>query len=229
MFRLFKEWNFQESRIFNLDALLATSSTFASPLCFVDETKLTKKELSDCKLQCTAIAGQVSLFSELNKRGALITSWTEADYPQLVDLTLGWQSLEDPSVTLSSYWTSQCQSQQSGSNNFSPLQSSVVPVVSSLLSPNLNDDSNLNPIGYIVCEVAVQVGMVIRSCTKLNIIQDCWRLVYPSELYADTLTLPFGNLLTNYFPQIKSILSSFTDWSKVNINLFILFYYHILF
>jgi hypothetical protein len=80
-----------------------------------------------------------------------------------------------------------------------PSNSSSVPETSGTPRPSPST-------GVVVYEVVIKVGFIIRACESLNILEDCWRVIYPRDLLSSSLQAPFTTFLGEFFPQLRSRL-----------------------
>lgn len=86
-----------------------------------------------------------------------------------------------------------------GSEQRRPANSSSVPESSGTPRPSPST-------GVVVYEVVIKVGFIIRACESLNILEDCWRVIYPRDLLSSSLQAPFTTFLGEFFPQLRSRL-----------------------
>lgn len=84
------------------------------------------------------------------------------------------------------------------SGNSGPSQ----PYLNPLLRP---DTLKIHRSGYLAYELPALVTIVLRSCAALNIAEDLWCTLYPSELQVADTTQSFGDYLTEHFPQLLSL------------------------
>lgn len=183
-----KEWEFKENKIFNIESLVMNVN---SVFYLLDENKLSAEERSTKKIWSTC-NGFISLQSELQQRGALITSWPKFDHSHMLDFLESWIS-QDHQTSLIEFWNHGLfNSSSSRANSFAA-------------------GKEQEGSGIIAYEVVMQVGMVLRKNDKLGIREDCWRLIYPSDLLNDSQAASFGGFLMNFFPQLRSVLSKLTS------------------
>jgi hypothetical protein len=185
-----KEWECKESKIYNIESLVLHNS---SVFCLVDEARLSAEERAQKKIKSQS-AGFVSLHAELQQRGALVTSWPKSDHSHMLDFLESWLA-QNPSLSMVDYWH--------GSHVDSPG-----------VSPNGSSSSGNNVMscrGTIAYEVVLQVGIVVRKNEALGISEDCWRLIYPQDLEAETLTVTLGAFLASFFPQLRSVFAKLSS------------------
>lgn len=211
------EWEMKESRIFDIESLLKTTDCVVS---LVDESKFSRDEVQDLLLVSRS-NGLVNLQSELQTRRALIASWPKAEHPNLLDFINEWRRDVNSEVSLIKFWESSAHSGRSsakvpssdrawaglnslaersvGGEQRRPANSSSVPESSGSPRPSLST-------GVVVYEVVIKVGFIIRACESLNILEDCWRVIYPRDLLSSSLQAPFTTFLGEFFPQLRSRL-----------------------
>eukprot|EP01034_Spumella_vulgaris_P022610 gene22610-28746_t len=174
-----KEWDCKESKIYNIESLVLHNS---SVFCLVDESRLSAEERAQKKVTSLS-TGFVSLHAELQQRGALVTSWPKTDHNHMLDFLEGWLSHETE-VPLTDFWLHHSAGGSSDLRNAATMGK-----------------------GLIVYESVMQVGIVLRRNEALGIMEDCWRLIYPRDLEAETLTVTLGAFLASFFPQLRSVFA----------------------
>ena len=191
-----REWEIKESRVYDMTAFLGAPP---ATLHFVDERLLPSEEIHTRRLVGSA-TGFVSLQNELQKRKALITSWSRKDaVPQLSPMIQAWKE-EQPEMSLLEFWESSC-----GDGYF---------------DNGADTPSQAPGEGILVYEQVLQIGIVVRGCEQLGFKEDCWRFLFPKELHTDSLMMPFGVFLASIFPQTRVISEKATDLSRVIVKYF---------
>jgi hypothetical protein len=222
------EWEMKESRIFNIDSLLASTDCVIS---LVDESKFNSEEINDLVLT-SRTNGFVNLQSELQQRRALIASWPKAEHPNLLDFMNEWKKAENSDLSLIKMWESSAKKSAGGSgrtscggSNGRPAAPEKVTAAQSTgggccgSAPKTGcgrseetvavSQEEMVPFvgtGVIVYEVVMKVGFIVRTSSSLNIKEDCWRVLYPKDLLSNSFQVPFATFLGILFPQLRSLL-----------------------
>lgn len=222
------EWEIMETRWFDVQALLDVLTKPVNPflsdssrpvevvLCFVDETAL-QEDLQAGKLAGRLIpSSRGSLTRELQQRKALITSWPEREMSQFARFVQTWQECcrqgeplaGEKSTQLLSlhdiWWRLHPQGQSSGGSRSSPHP----PPTSSSAAPAAAPAPVIQPskcMGYIAYEVVYLTGVILRANHRLNLDEDIWCMVYPSEWTSPDSEQSMAAFLAGFFPQLHGV------------------------
>lgn len=202
--------------MYNIESLV---QGFSGTFCLMDETRLSMEDKLNHRVT-TQNVGFNPLPNELQQRGALLSSWPKVDHGHLLDFLECWLAQEqqnDPHsqpLSLLNFWhmnsvqgLSQLQQQIANSGNTSNGPSPKTAVASA-------------GQGMIAYEVIMQVGFVLRKNEALGIGEDCWRLIYPRDLQSDSSSIPFGQFLSTFFPQMRSVINGIHDLTTVVVKYF---------
>lgn len=188
-----KEWDCKECKIFNVESLVLQSS---SSFFLVDEARLSPDELTHKKLFSQS-AGFVSIQMELQQRGALVAAWPKADYNHMLDFLESWMA-QTVEVPLLEHWNTHL----IANKNRCMGGSSVY-----LQQQQQQSLSGSRGRGILAYETIMQAGMVLRKSAPLGIQEDCWRLVYPKDLYINTANVSLAIFLCSFFPQLRTVFA----------------------
>ncbi len=203
-----REWKTREMKIFNFEQLLLKKSpTNLTNFYLIDEKKLFKS-LEERQKQhiTTSLASNsrnnsgsmmMSLINELHERNALITSWGKNDIIHLLDLIDSWLR-GGKNISLLEFWLLRHENNEVAEDNL-----------------KLKENDQERGKGVICYEVTMQIGFVIRKNEEIGLNEDCWRMMYFTDLLATTTTsntnsntsTSFFDLLITFFPQLSCIVS----------------------
>lgn len=196
----------------------------------MDETRLSTEDKLNHRVS-TQNVGFISLPNELQQRGALLSSWPKSDHGHLLDFLECWlaqerqqqpdQQQQQQPLSLLDFW------HMNSVQGLSQLQQQIAlnNINNSSSGPNSDGPSpeiamSSTGQGIIAYEIVMQVGFVLRKNEALGIGEDCWRLIYPRDLQSESSAVPFGQFLSTFFPQMRSVMSGIHDLTSVVVKYF---------
>ncbi len=203
-----KRWEITELRVYDIENFLNNHPSYSFYL--IDEACLTHEERENKQFDATSsqrggggLGGGVvttSLHQEFGSSGrkGIVTSWLPRDHQHMKDFLQRWLALTS-SVTMSPPPTL-LQSWQ-------------------LQQGSVNQNTIMTSRGVIGYEIMMQIGFVIRKNEDIGLYEDCWRMMYFTDLLTSTHTstsnttnnnttssTSFLDLLITFFPQLMSLL-----------------------
>jgi hypothetical protein len=194
-----KRWEITELRVYDIENFLSNHPSYSFYL--IDEACLTHEERENKQFDATSsqrgsgLGGGVvttSLHQEFGSSGrkGIVTSWLPRDHQHMKDFLQRWLALTS-SVTMSPPPTL-LQSWQ-------------------LQQGSVNQNTIMTSRGVIGYESMMQIGFVIRKNEEIGLYEDCWRMMYFTDLLTSTTnnntsTTSFLDLLITFFPQLMSLL-----------------------
>ncbi len=200
-----REWKTREMKIFNFEQLLLKkSATNLTNFYLIDEKKLfTSLEERQKQHITTSLTSNgrnnsgsmmMSLINELHERNALITSWGKNDIIHLLDLIDSWLR-GGKNISLLDFWSLRHEKNEVAVDNL-----------------KVKENDKERGKGVICYEIMMQIGFVIRKNEEIGLHEDCWRMMYFTDLLATTSSTTTNNtsfldLLITFFPQLSCIVS----------------------